>query len=240
MRLVVGLGNPGPKYKNNRHNIGFMAADEIVRRHGLSAPRSKFQGDISEGDIAGERVLVLKPATFMNESGRSVGDAVRFYKLASEDVIVIYDEIDLAAEKIRVKQGGGHAGHNGLRSIDAHLDDKNYWRVRLGIGHPGDKAKVSNHVLGDFSKHDRQWVGRELTAVADELPLLLDGKPNDFMSRVSMATQGEKIGGSKSRKTETTQEAAPPKTTKTTTESDSETALGNALSRAMNRLRGRE
>jgi PTH1 family peptidyl-tRNA hydrolase len=240
MRLVVGLGNPGPKHKNNRHNIGFMAADEIVRRHGLSAPRSKFQGDISEGDIAGERVLVLKPATFMNESGRSVGDAVRFYKLASEDVIVIYDEIDLAAEKIRVKQGGGHAGHNGLRSIDAHLDDKNYWRVRLGIGHPGDKAKVSNHVLGDFSKHDRQWVGRELTAVADELPLLLDGKPNDFMSRVSMATQGEKIGGSKSRKTETTQEAAPPKTTKTTTESDSETALGNALSRAMNRLRGRE
>ncbi|CAN0548990.1 unnamed protein product, partial [Laminaria digitata] len=109
--------------------------------------------------------------------------------LASEDVIEIYDEIDLAAEKIRVKQGGGHAGHNGLRSIDAHLDDKNYWRVRLGIGHPGDKAKVSNHVLGDFSKHDRQWVGRELTAVADELPLLLDGKPNDFMSRVSMATQ---------------------------------------------------
>ncbi|CAN0578004.1 unnamed protein product, partial [Laminaria digitata] len=107
MRLVVGLGNPGPKHKNNRHNIGFMAADEIVRRHGLSAPRSKFQGDISEGDIAGERVLVLKPATFMNESGRSVGDAVRFYKLASEDVIVIYDEIDLAAEKIRVKQGGG-------------------------------------------------------------------------------------------------------------------------------------
>ena len=240
MRLVVGLGNPGPKHKNNRHNIGFMAADEIVRRHGLSAPRSKFQGDISEGDIAGERVLVLKPATFMNESGRSVGDAVRFYKLASEDVIVIYDEIDLAAEKIRVKQGGGHAGHNGLRSIDAHLDDKNYWRVRLGIGHPGDKAKVSNHVLGDFSKHDRQWVGRELTAVADELPLLLDGKPNDFMNRVSMATQGEKIGGSKSRKTETTQEAAPPKTTKTTSESDSETALGNALSRAMNRLRGRE
>ena len=240
MRLVVGLGNPGPKHKNNRHNIGFMAADEIVRRHGLSAPRSKFQGDISEGDIAGERVLVLKPATFMNESGRSVGDAVRFYKLASEDVIVIYDEIDLAAEKIRVKQGGGHAGHNGLRSIDAHLDDKNYWRVRLGIGHPGDKAKVSNHVLGDFSKHDRQWVGRELTAVADELPLLLDGKPNDFMNRVSMATQGEKIGGSKSRETKTTQEAAPPKTTKTTTESDSETALGNALSRAMNRLRGRE
>lgn len=242
MRLVVGLGNPGPKHKNNRHNIGFMAADEIVRRHGLSAPRSKFQGDISEGDIAGERVMVLKPATFMNESGRSVGEAARFYKIASEDVFVIYDEIDLAAEKIRVKQGGGHAGHNGLRSIDAHLDDKNYWRVRLGIGHPGDKAQVSSHVLGDFSKHDRQWIERELTAVADELPLLLEGKSGDFMSRVSMATQTERRDGPKKQETGIVQNSVPPKsnTTKTTSEPDSETALGNALSRAMNRLRGRE
>ena len=241
MRLVVGLGNPGPKYRNNRHNIGFMAADEIVRRHGLSAPRSKFQGDLSEGDIAGERVLVLKRATFMNESGRAVGEAVRFYKLAIDDVIVIYDEIDLAAEKIRVKQGGGHAGHNGLRSIDAHLGDKNYWRVRLGIGHPGDKSQVSNHVLGDFSKHDQAWVARELSAVADEFPLLLEGRVNDFMSRVAMATRGapsapRDAGAGPARPTE----PVPGQTGTKTDDSSAETALGNALSRAMNRLRGRD
>jgi len=237
MRLVVGLGNPGPKYKNNRHNIGFVAADEIVRRHGLSASRTKFQGIISEGDIAGEKVLVLKPATFMNESGRSVGEALRFYKLSAEDVIVIYDEIDLAAAKVRVKQGGGHAGHNGLRSIDAHLNDKNYWRVRLGIGHPGEKSQVSNHVLGDFSKQDREWVEREITAVADALPLLLDGQANDFASRVAMAVQG------KSDAT-TSKVSVKPEITTTNTrpasDEASETALGQALSRAMNRLRGRE
>jgi PTH1 family peptidyl-tRNA hydrolase len=238
MRLVVGLGNPGPKHKNNRHNIGFMAADEIVRRHRLSAPRTKFHGDISEGDIAGEKVLVLKPATFMNESGRSVGDAVRFYKLSAEDVLVIYDEIDLAAAKLRVKQGGGHAGHNGLRSIDAHLNDQNYWRVRLGVGHPGEKSQVSNHVLGDFSKQDRQWVEQELSAVADELPLLLQGQPNDFTSRVGMAVQDQTGNNKKTdtpvtdRVTATHNRPAPDETT--------ETALGSALSRAMDRLRGRE
>lgn len=237
MRLVVGLGNPGPKYRNNRHNIGFMAADEIVRRHGLSAPRSKFQGEVSEGEIGGEKVLVLKPATFMNESGRSVGEAVRFYKLKTEDVFVIYDEIDLAAAKIRVKQGGGHAGHNGLRSIDAHLGDKNYWRVRLGIGHPGEKSQVSNHVLGDFSKQDRAWVERELDALAAEFPLLLRGETNDFMSRVAMAAQG----GNANKQAET---PAPPaggrRENDTPTGKVDETALGQALSRAMNRLRGRD
>lgn len=237
MRLVVGLGNPGPKYRNNRHNIGFMAADEIVRRHGLSAPRTKFQGDVSEGEIGDEKILVLKPATFMNESGRSVGEAVRFYKLQTENVFVIYDEIDLAAAKIRVKQGGGHAGHNGLRSIDAHLSDKNYWRVRLGIGHPGEKSQVSNHVLGDFSKQDRNWVERELDALATELPLLLSGETNDFMSRVAMAAQG----GKTNKPAETPappagdrREDIPPP------DKVDETALGQALSRAMNRLRGRD
>lgn len=237
MRLVVGLGNPGPKYRNNRHNIGFMAADEIVRRHGLSAPRSKFQGEVSEGEIGGDKVMVLKPATFMNESGRSVGEAVRFYKLNTEDVFVIYDEIDLAAAKIRVKQGGGHAGHNGLRSIDAHLSDKNYWRVRLGIGHPGEKSQVSNHVLGDFSKQDRLWVERELDALAAELPLLLSGETNDLMSRVAMAAQG----GKANKPAET---PAPPAEARhehgnPAVKAD-ETALGQALSRAMNRLRGRD
>lgn len=244
MRLVVGLGNPGPKHKNNRHNIGFMAADEIVRRHGLSAPRAKFQGDVSEGQIGGERVIVLKPATFMNESGRAVGEAVRFYKLAPADVIVIYDEIDLVAAKVRVKQGGGNAGHNGLRSIDAHLGDKNYWRVRLGVGHPGDKAQVKNYVLGDFAKADQGWLTRELAAVADELPALFENRASDFMSRVAMATQGG------TGQNATDQAPAKPGAARTTNDinaaaaptapSEPDTAMGNALSRAMNRLRGRD
>jgi PTH1 family peptidyl-tRNA hydrolase len=235
MRLVVGLGNPGPKHQNNRHNIGFMAADEIVRRHGLSAPRAKFQGDVSEGQVGGERVVVLKPMTYMNESGRAVGEAVRFFKLASEDVIVIYDEIDLAAAKVRVKQGGGNAGHNGLRSIDGHLSDKNYWRVRLGVGHPGDKSRVSNHVLGDFAKSDRDWVARELRAVAEELPLLLEGRASDFMSRVAMAIQctPAEDGPAQEQKARAVTAPAP--------EPDEPgTALSSALSRAMQRLRGRD
>lgn len=238
MRLVVGLGNPGPKHRNNRHNIGFMAADEIVRRHGLSAPRAKFQGDVSEGQIAGERVILLKPMTYMNESGRAVGEATRFFKLAPEDVIVIYDEIDLAAAKVRVKQGGGNAGHNGLRSIDAHLPGKDYWRVRLGVGHPGDKARVKNHVLGDFARADQDWLARELAAVADELPALFEGRASDFMSRVAMAVQG---GGG-----ETPSEPAPsvrhkdPEPPARAGDTETETAMGNALSRAMNRLRGRD
>ncbi len=243
MRLVVGLGNPGPKHRNNRHNIGFMAADEIVRRHGLSAPRAKFQGDVSEGQVGGVRVIVLKPATFMNESGRAVGEAVRFYKLAPEDVIVIYDEIDLVAAKLRVKQGGGHAGHNGLRSIDAHLGDKNYWRVRLGVGHPGDKAQVKKYVLGDFSKADQDWLTRELAAVADELPALFEGRASDFMSRVAMAVQGTVHGESepaqpksaaKKPGNKTKDAGSPP------APSEPDTAVGNALSRAMNRIRGRD
>tara|TARA_A100001037_G_scaffold289968_1_gene302288 strand:+ start:324 stop:1049 length:726 start_codon:yes stop_codon:yes gene_type:complete len=241
MRLVVGLGNPGSKHKDNRHNIGFMAADEIVRRHGLSPPRAKFQGDVSEGQIAGERVIVLKPTTFMNESGRAVGETLRFFKLAPEDVIVIYDEIDLAATKIRVKQGGGHAGHNGLRSIDAHLPDKNYWRVRLGIGHPGDKARVRNYVLGDFAKADQNWLSRELAAVADELPALFDGRASDFMNRVAMATQGTR------EKPDDESEASRAKLgtagqtfTAENGPGEPDTAVGSALSRAMNRLRGRD
>ncbi|MBO6783137.1 MAG: aminoacyl-tRNA hydrolase [Alphaproteobacteria bacterium] len=236
MRLVVGLGNPGPKHRNQRHNIGFMAADEIVRRHNLSAPRAKFQGDVSEGEIAGEKVIVLKPATFMNESGRAVGEAVRFYKLAAEDVIVIYDEIDLAAGKVRVKQGGGHAGHNGLRSIDAHLGDRNYWRVRLGIGHPGEKSRVTGHVLGDFSKADREWVDRELAAVAEELPALLDGAASDFMSRVSMAVQGAPDENGNAPDRQPKGPSAPPAGSNKDTR---ETALGEALARAMDKLKGR-
>ena len=238
MRLVVGLGNPGPKHQNQRHNIGFMAADEIVRRHGLSAPRARFQGDVSEGEVAGDKILVLKPMTFMNESGRAVGEAVRFYKLAAADVFVIYDELDLAAAKIRVKQGGGNAGHNGLRSIDAHLGDTNYWRVRLGIGHPGDKARVTSHVLGDFSKADRQWVDRELAAVADELPALLDGRANDFMSRVAQAVNPPRDSA---KAAPADQSGTPSAGTPAPAAKDAgpETAVGNALVRAMKKLKGR-
>ena len=236
MQLVVGLGNPGPKHKNNRHNIGFMAADAIVRRHGLSAPRAKFQGDVSEGQIAGERVIVLKPATYMNESGRAVGEAVRFYKLTPADVIVIYDEIDLAAAKVRVKQGGGNAGHNGLRSIDAHLSDKDYWRVRLGVGHPGDKARVKHYVLGDFANADQDWLARELAAVAAELPVLFEGRASDFMSRVAMATHGSPKAAEKHAK----EKPAPAKPAPEPASEEPDTAMGKALSRAMNRLRGRD
>ncbi len=184
MLLLVGLGNPGQRYANNRHNIGFMAVDEMVRRHSFGPWRSKFQGQISEGRIGGEKVLILKPETYMNESGRAVGEALRFYKLEPEAVYVIYDEIDLVPGKIKVKKGGGNGGHNGLRSIDAHIG-KDYWRVRLGVGHPGDKALVHSHVLGDFSKAETLWRDKLLDAVATEFPLLIEGDSGSFMSRVA-------------------------------------------------------
>jgi PTH1 family peptidyl-tRNA hydrolase len=185
MLLLVGLGNPGAEYARNRHNIGFMAADGIVRRHGFSPWRSRFQGQAAEGNIRGCKVLVLKPMTYMNESGRSVGEALRFHKIALADVVVLHDELDLAAGRVRVKVGGGHAGHNGLRSIQAHVG-ADFKRVRLGIGHPGDKARVTGHVLGDFAKADATWLDPLLDAVADHIDLLLDGRDSDFMSKVAM------------------------------------------------------
>ena len=184
MRLIVGLGNPGSRYGRNRHNIGFMAVDEIVRRHNLGGWRSRFQGQISEGQIGAERVLAIKPQTYMNESGRAVGEALRFYKIDPSDVIVIYDEIDLRLGKVRVKKNGGAGGHNGIRSLDAHIG-KDYWRVRLGVGHPGQKELVHNHVLSDFAKSEDQEVGKILDAIADELPLMLSGDDSAFMSRVA-------------------------------------------------------
>ncbi|TQV83544.1 aminoacyl-tRNA hydrolase [Denitrobaculum tricleocarpae] len=184
MLLLVGLGNPGQRYANNRHNIGFMAVDEMVRRHSFGPWRSKFQGQICEGRIGREKVLILKPETFMNESGRAVGEAIRFYKLETEQVFVVYDEIDLVPGKIKVKKGGGAGGHNGLRSIDAHIG-QDYWRVRLGVGHPGDKNLVHSHVLGDFSKADTLWRDKLLDAVAAEISLLLAGESGSFMSRVA-------------------------------------------------------
>lgn len=187
MFMLVGLGNPGGGYANNRHNIGYMAVDEIVRRHSFSAFRAKFQGEIAEGKLGGEKVLVLKPKTYMNESGRSVGEALRFYKIPAENVIVFQDEIDLAAGKVRVKRGGGHAGHNGLRSLHAHIGPE-YARVRMGVGHPGTKDKVAGHVLKDFAKADKAWLEPLIDTVAGNVEMLLSGSDDGgFMSRVALA-----------------------------------------------------
>ncbi len=186
MQLVVGLGNPGDKYAHNRHNIGFMAADEIVRRHDFSPWRAKFQGELSEGSIGGEKLLVLKPQTFMNDSGRSVAEVVKFYKIDTADVIVLHDELDLAPGKVRLKRGGGHAGHNGLRSLHGVIGE-GYGRVRLGIGHPGDKDRVTGHVLNDFAKDDAKWLEPLLTEVADSIDLVLSEKDADFMTAVARA-----------------------------------------------------
>ena len=184
MLLIAGLGNPGPKYERNRHNIGFMAVDEIVRRHSFGAWRTRFQSMAAEGNIAGQKVMVIKPMTYMNESGRAVGEALRFFKLEPPQVIVIYDELDLRAGKIRAKLGGGNAGHNGLRSIDAHIGD-GFRRVRVGIGHPGDKNRVHAYVLSDFAKAEQPLVERIVEAIAAHMPLLVKGDESSFMSRAA-------------------------------------------------------
>jgi PTH1 family peptidyl-tRNA hydrolase len=185
MILLVGLGNPGGKYAKNRHNIGFMALDTIVRRHSFGPWRSKFSGQMCEGTIDGIKVLALMPETYMNESGRSVSAAARFYKVEPENIIVMHDELDIAFTKIKIKTGGGHGGHNGLRSIDAHIG-KNYKRLRLGIGHPGDKAKVHNHVLGDFAKAETAELDKMLDCVAHLVGLVCESNDTDFMNRYAM------------------------------------------------------
>ncbi len=187
MKLIVGLGNPGAKYAGNRHNIGFMAVDRIAEDHGFGPWRSKFQGQVSEGRLGHEKVLLLKPETFMNKSGQSVGEAMRFYKLAPDDVIVIHDEIDLAPGKARIKQGGGHAGHNGLRSIHAHIGDT-YGRVRLGVGHPGRKDLVPIYVLHDFPKADAGWLDYLLRGISDGAAHLAEGDGGRFMNAVALRT----------------------------------------------------
>ena len=190
MLVIAGLGNPGAPYSGNRHNIGFMAADAIVRRHSFSPWKKKFKGEISEGDIAGEKVLVIKPLTYMNKSGEAVAEALRFYKLSPADLIVIYDELDLAPGKLRIKTGGGAGGHNGIRSIDAHCGN-DYRRVRLGIGHPGHKDLVQRHVLGDFAKVDGEWLEPFLQAIADNIALLVAGEDSTFMNKVALAVSGK-------------------------------------------------
>lgn len=184
MLLLVGLGNPGPDYAGHRHNAGRMAVDAIVRRHGFGPGRSKFLGRLHEGRLAGEKVLALLPETYMNESGQSVAQALRFYKIPPEDLVVVHDEVDLAPAKLRVKHGGGAAGHNGLRSIDAHIGNA-YRRVRIGIGHPGHKDLVRHYVLHDFSKAERAWLEPLLDAIAEAAPLLATGEDGLFMTRVA-------------------------------------------------------
>lgn len=189
MKLWVGLGNPEPGMLRQRHNIGFMALDRIAHRHGFSPWRQRFKGLVAEGNVSGAKVLALKPMTYMNASGESVQAAAAFFKLAPDDITAFHDELDLVPGKVRVKKGGGAAGHNGLRSMDRQLGTPDYWRVRLGIGHPGDKARVTGHVLGDFAKVDQDWLLELLDAVADAAPLLAADKPEDFMTRVALLTQ---------------------------------------------------
>jgi len=190
MLIIAGLGNPGPKYENNRHNVGFMAADAIHRRHSFSPWSKKFSGLVADGRIGGEKILLIKPQTFMNLSGQAVGEAMRFHKLSPQDIVVLYDELDLAPGKVRVKTGGGTGGHNGIKSLDAHCG-KDYRRVRIGIGHPGAKPLVTSHVLGDFAKVDAEWLDLLLETIADEIDLLVQSDDAGFMSKVAQATQGK-------------------------------------------------
>lgn len=190
MKLFVGLGNPGGEYARQRHNVGFMALDKIADAHGFGTWRKRFQGETSEGTIGGERVVLLKPMTFMNESGRSVGEAARFLKIPLEDIYVFHDEIDLAPAKLKVKVGGGNAGHNGLRSITAHMGNE-YHRVRIGVGHPGAKEAVARYVLHDFAKAEYSWLDPMLDAMADAAPFLAKGDSARFLSQVALKTRDD-------------------------------------------------
>lgn len=206
MLLLVGLGNPGSGYARNRHNVGWMAVDKIVRCHSLPHFRARFHGRIAQGDIDGNKVVVLKPETYVNRSGLAVGAAARFYKIPTERVIVFHDDLDLAPGKVRVKRGGSSGGHHGLEDIDAHID-KGYLRVRIGIGHPGHRDLVTGYVLRDFSKDDEIWMEKALDAAAQAFPLLVGGDDSGFMNRVALlarppgkaareASRGKARGGS--------------------------------------------
>jgi PTH1 family peptidyl-tRNA hydrolase len=191
MLLLVGLGNPGPEYARQRHNVGFIAVDAIHRRHGFQPWRRRFSGEIAEGTLAGEKVLLLKPLTYMNDSGRSVQEAARFYKLEPKDIVVIHDEVDLPPGKTRMKVGGSAAGHNGLRSIDAAIG-QNYRRLRVGVGHPGVKDAVPGYVLHDFPKGDAEWLVPLIDAIADNAPLFAEGKDNTVANRLHALAEQEK------------------------------------------------
>jgi PTH1 family peptidyl-tRNA hydrolase len=191
MLILVGLGNPGPRYARNRHNIGFLAAEAVADRHGFGPARRRFEGELREGVLGGEKAFTLRPLTYMNESGRSVGDVMRFFRLRPADIVVFHDELDLPPGKLRVKTGGGHAGHNGLRSIAQHIGP-GFRRVRLGIGHPGHRDAVHGYVLGDFAKADAEWLGPLLAAIAENAPALAQGRDDLFANRVHLAVEGRK------------------------------------------------
>lgn len=191
MILIVGLGNPGAKYERNRHNIGFMAVDRIMQDHSFGPLRSRFRGQLSEGRLGNMRTFILKPTTYMNESGLSVGEFQRFYKLPIEDIIVFHDEIDLEPGKVRVKTGGGAAGNNGLRSIASHIGP-DFKRVRLGVGHPGEKSRVHGHVLSDFAKSEQDWLEPLLDSLARHTPLIAKGDDAGFMNKVALDLQPQK------------------------------------------------
>jgi peptidyl-tRNA hydrolase, PTH1 family len=193
MRLLVGLGNPGAKYAGNRHNVGFMVVDAIARRHGIGPWRRRFQGVAAEGPLGGERVVLLLPGTYMNESGLAVSEAAHFYKIGTGDIVVFHDEIDLPPAKVRVKTGGGIAGHNGLRSISSHVGN-DYHRVRIGVGHPGAKELVMPHVLGDFAKAERPWVEALCEIMADDAALIAKGEDAAFQNKVHLAMQAKGFG----------------------------------------------
>jgi len=193
MLLFVGLGNPGEQYVANRHNIGFIAVQAIAKRHDIAPWRRKFQGVAVEGAIGGEKLLLLLPGTFMNESGRAVAEAVHFYKLSLGDIVVFHDELDLPPAKLRVKTGGGNAGHNGLRSFSAHVGN-DYRRVRIGVGHPGVKELVHAHVLGDFAKSERAWVETLCDVIADNAELIASGKDSSFQNKVHLAMDAKGFG----------------------------------------------
>lgn len=192
MLIIAGLGNPGPKYAGNRHNIGFMAVDALARAYGFPAWRKKFQSEAAEGSITGVRVLLLKPQTFMNESGRAVGEAALFYKAAPGEVVVFYDELDLAPGRFRMKTGGGAAGHNGIRSLIASPVGPDFRRARMGIGHPGAKEKVMGYVLSDFAKADKAWVEALVDACARAAPLLVTGEDEKYQAEVLRLAPAEK------------------------------------------------
>ena len=201
MLLFVGLGNPGERYAGNRHNIGFMAVQAIAKRHGIAPWRRKFQGVAVEGAVGGEKVLLLLPGTFMNESGRAVAEAAHFYKLEPGNVVVFHDEAELTPGKVRLKLGGGNAGHNGLRSISEHIGN-DYRRVRLGVGHPGNKDMMESYVLQDFAKSERPWVEALCDILADNVALLIEGKDSTFQNKVHLAMSAKGFGGADEPDTE--------------------------------------
>ncbi len=238
MKLIVGLGNPGGKYADNRHNVGFMAVDEIYDFHDFSPWRKRFSGEVCEGRIGRTKCLMLKPSTYMNESGRSVGEAARFYKLDLDDIIVLYDEIDLVAGKLKAKTGGGNAGHNGLRSISSHLGN-DYHRVRIGVGRPAQKSQVSNYVLRDFNKSDQQWLEPLLDAIARKFETFLERGSGDFLNQVAehltpLDVKPAKKPASKSRQDgsgdkKPEKKDAPSKPSKTSPQSDDRGPLADML-----------